>query len=380
MTTLESVKGGLRLLCREADRPTWYRLAAAALVIIAASALSAAAPLFLKHLIDALATPGLRSDVTSASIAGALYALALTGSRVLAEIRPWLTGTVEQRLSAGIRLRCFEHLMRLPLAFHLQQGSGSLQQNINQATVGTRMLMMAIVGSILPVLIEIAFIVTILGQQTQLALVGCILVSSLVYVGLFAHEAKRLGARSSDVVQASTRSHAVLADHLCSVEAIKCNTAIGHSRRRLADATKAEVQRWLMLHRQRLRMGAYSHYWDICEAPHRISLDRAFTLASNMDGTWLVNRRCLQLVRCSACGSEHIGPIVSDATNAAPDCPFCPVIHRYQLDPRLQARFPHRPQAAAADLHLSILALMRKHPLHLHPAVHVDGQQVAASA
>lgn len=127
-------------------------------------------------------------------------------------------------------------------------------------------------------------------------------------------------------------------------------------------------------------LGAYAYYRDICEAPYRIILDRAFTLASNMDGIWLVRKRCLQLVRCSACGSEHIGPIVSDATNTAPDCPFCPVIHRYLLDPRLQARFPHRPQAAAADLHLSILALMRKHPLHLHPVAHTDGERVAASA
>lgn len=315
MSTLESVNGGLRLLCREADRPTWCRLAAAALVIIVASALSATAPLFLKHLIDSLAATGPSSDLAAASVAGALYALALTGSRVLAEIRPWLTGTVEQRLSAGVRLRCFEHLMRLPLAFHLQQGSGSLLQNINQATVGTRMLMMAIVGSILPVLIEIAFIVTILGQQTQLALVGCILVSSLVYVGLFSHEAKRLGARSSDVVQASTRSHAVLADHLCNVEAIKCNTAIDHSCRRLADATTAEVQRWLRLHRQRLRMGLSTVFVFGMAVTACLFLSGQAVAAGTLTlgGFVLANVYILQIIR----PLEALGSGVRDVVQAA---------------------------------------------------------------
>ncbi|WP_418319626.1 ATP-binding cassette domain-containing protein [Piscinibacter sakaiensis] len=255
MTLITTVMDGIRLLCQEADRPTCWRLAATTLAITAASALSAAAPLALKHLIDALATPGLRSDLAAALVAGALYALALTASRILAEIRPWLTGAIEQKLSAGVRLRCFAHLMRLPLAFHLQQRSGSLMQTINQATVGTRMLMMATVGAILPVLIEIAFIIVILGQLTQPALVGCILLSSLVYVGLFAHEASLLSRRSGAVVQATVRTHGVLADYLCNVEAIKCNNAAGLASRQLADATVAERSLWSMLHRQRARMG-----------------------------------------------------------------------------------------------------------------------------
>ena len=127
-------------------------------------------------------------------------------------------------------------------------------------------------------------------------------------------------------------------------------------------------------------LGAYSHYREICESPHRISLDRAFNLASNMDGIWLARKRCLHLVRCSACGSEYIGTIVSVDTAATPCCPFCPVLQRYALDPRLQAHFPERPIVGAGDLQVGVMALMRKHPLHLYGEGQADNRPAAVRA
>lgn len=245
----------VRLLSREANPATCWRLAAALLATCAASALSAAAPLALKHLIDALATPGPSREPVTALVVGALYALAITVSRILAEIRPWLTGASEQQLSASVRERCFEHLMLLPLAFHLQQRSGSLVQTINQATVGTRMLLMALVGAVVPVVVEIGTIIAILGQQAPPTIVACIFASSLIYVGLFVREASRLSVRSSGVVQASMQTQALLADYIGHVEAIKCNNAVGLACRRLSDRTATEQQRWAKLHRQRARMG-----------------------------------------------------------------------------------------------------------------------------
>lgn len=112
-------------------------------------------------------------------------------------------------------------------------------------------------------------------------------------------------------------------------------------------------------------LGAYSHYREICDPPHRITLDRALDLASHVDGIWLARHCSLDLVTCAACGSEYLATLGCEKGSAAEDCPFCVLIQRYRVDRRLQLHFPTRPLVSAADLQVGVMALMRSHPLHL---------------
>ncbi|WP_418319650.1 FlhC family transcriptional regulator [Piscinibacter sakaiensis] len=116
-------------------------------------------------------------------------------------------------------------------------------------------------------------------------------------------------------------------------------------------------------------LGAYSHYTEVCDPPYRINLDRALDLASHLDGIWLSRGRSLELIRCPACGSEHLATLGSE-TRFGSDCPFCALIQRYRVDPRLRAHFPARPPLAASDFQIGVMSLMRSSPLHLQPEAH----------
>jgi flagellar transcriptional activator FlhC len=88
-------------------------------------------------------------------------------------------------------------------------------------------------------------------------------------------------------------------------------------------------------------VSGYKHYRQVCTAQLRISFDRAFDLASHMDGLWLVREPNFSLMTCVSCTSQYVA---SPSANAiADDCPFCKLIRRYRRDPRLQASFPMKP-------------------------------------
>jgi flagellar transcriptional activator FlhC len=104
-------------------------------------------------------------------------------------------------------------------------------------------------------------------------------------------------------------------------------------------------------------VAAYRHYQSLSQPPHRISFDRAFDLASHVDGIWAAGAVALSLVPCAACGSEHlaaVGPIAA----ACEHCPFCRLLQRYPCDRRLQTSFPSRPACVAMALHRTIAAIV----------------------
>lgn len=106
-------------------------------------------------------------------------------------------------------------------------------------------------------------------------------------------------------------------------------------------------------------VAAYRHYQSLCQAPHRISFDRAFDLASHVDGIWAAGAVALSLVPCAACGSEHlaaVGPFASTCEH----CPFCRLLQRYPGDRRLQASFPSRPARETMALQRTISAIVQE--------------------
>jgi len=87
---------------------------------------------------------------------------------------------------------------------------------------------------------------------------------------------------------------------------------------------------------------AYRYYRSVYQEPHRISFDRAFDLASHTDGLWVANTPSFALVECDACGSEFLDALVGEAA-AAGACPFCRLVRRAELDPRVRDSFPRPP-------------------------------------
>lgn len=88
-------------------------------------------------------------------------------------------------------------------------------------------------------------------------------------------------------------------------------------------------------------VGAYRHYQVVCQAPHRISFDRAFDLASHTDGIWIAKSSSFSILICPTCRSEFLAAL--GTVPASDGCPFCKLVQRYGTDPRVQSSFPARP-------------------------------------
>ncbi len=108
-------------------------------------------------------------------------------------------------------------------------------------------------------------------------------------------------------------------------------------------------------------VAAYRHYGSICEAPQRISFDRAFDLAAHTDGLWLTSVQSFSLVACPTCHSEYLAAYGS-APRSNDECPFCKLVQRYGTDQRVQASFPVRPLPDLSEVELGAHRLLNRRP------------------
>lgn len=106
-------------------------------------------------------------------------------------------------------------------------------------------------------------------------------------------------------------------------------------------------------------VAAYRHYGSVCEAPQRISFDRAFDLAAHTDGLWLTSVQSFSLVACPTCHSEYLAAYGS-APRSNDECPFCKLVQRYGTDQRVQASFPVRPLPDLSEIELGAHRLLNR--------------------
>lgn len=107
---------------------------------------------------------------------------------------------------------------------------------------------------------------------------------------------------------------------------------------------------------------AYRAYQAVTRPPSRISLDRAFNLASHIDGIWLARSPAFTVSRCHQCGCDHLAAIGTPQVTHA-ECPFCKLLARFDHDPRIQASYRDRSAQGPDASHLDLIEqLHRRHP------------------
>jgi hypothetical protein len=96
-------------------------------------------------------------------------------------------------------------------------------------------------------------------------------------------------------------------------------------------------------------ISAYRYYQSVYRAPHRISFDRAFDLASHTEGCWIAKSASFHVLTCPRCCSQYLDAI---GTLAAAErlCLFCRLIDRHRRDPRLTASAVGIPPAFTEDV------------------------------
>jgi flagellar transcriptional activator FlhC len=106
-------------------------------------------------------------------------------------------------------------------------------------------------------------------------------------------------------------------------------------------------------------VSGYRHYQTSCHQQPRVSFDRAFDLASHIDGLWLARKSNFSLLNCPVCASQYVAAVsVHPVSNH--ECPFCKLVSRYQRDPRIQSSFPVRDLPDVSSLQLGMVALPRR--------------------
>ena len=315
MLRSDRVAEALRLLISEMDRAVVWRLGLTLTIVVAGGLLAGLAPLALKGVVDAVAaSTEHRIPNASTLVFGLLYLGALCSGRLLIEIRPLLASTAEQRLFARLRQRFFAHLLDLRLAFHLERRTGALVQTLQQASTGYQLIVVHLIDSVVPVLVEVVTVILVLIHLGQGALMATFAATALAYVAVFALGTAGLRQRARDVSDASIDTQAMLTDSLLHCETIKCFNAEPAARGRLAKHSYELERRWLGLYRQRARMGLAQ------TATFTVSVTVSLWLAAeavaqgtlSVGGFVLANAYMLQVVR----PLEMLGVAVRDLSHA----------------------------------------------------------------
>lgn len=247
-----TLRSALRLISAQADRTLLLNLGITLLLVGLSGALAAASPLALKHLIDAAAATTHAASADNAGKAlrdGAIYLLVLVGGRLAVDVRPLVTGKIEQKVAAALRQRFFEHLLRLPMAYLIHRRSGEVQHSVDLATAGSQLIISHVANSLTPVLVELAGMAVILTGLDQPALVIGFGVIAVMYLLVFSLSASRYKKHARDVSEASLDVHAQLGEGIGNVETLRCFSAGPQAEGALKDASSLLTSRWFKFHR-----------------------------------------------------------------------------------------------------------------------------------
>lgn len=289
------------LLRRDADRRVRLQLLAALLLVGGSGLLAALAPVALKALVDAVAghTDGGDHGPWHLVALGSAYVLALCGSRALADLGPRHTGIADQRLDRRLTDRFVGHLLHQSMASLLRRRAGELLRSLDMASAACRVVVLQLVNSVVPALVEALVMAVVLLKLGQPALVAAFAVTAALYAAVFVTGARRLAPMAGRVSAAHLALHAQLAENLQHVETLRCLGAEAQARQGVDAAGEVLEDRWEHLHRMRACIAL------VVTAVFALSVAASLLLAADavargtlsMGGFVLANVYMLQLAR-----------------------------------------------------------------------------------
>ena len=299
----------------EADGFIKQRLMAVVGFVIITATFSALAPVALKFAVDGLGTGWFKSldvallqdwgisDQSSLIIGPALliliYIFSLWLSRISGELRWYFYGTADQRLHRNISRRLFDHVLKLPLAFHLDRQTGALNQTLAQGIAGYSILLNHMVFTIFPVIIEIILISAVLAVFLSPGFIIILLLSVVGYGVVFAIGVAQITGPSREVSSTQIEAYASLTDSILNSETVKYFTAEGLINEQYDSRLAKAESGWATFYACKTRNGL------LIACVFALSLGSAITLAASqvMQGSMtigdfvLINAYMLQIIR-----------------------------------------------------------------------------------
>ncbi len=235
----------LRLLRQEIDSRLKIMSAVALLLVLVSSAMAALSPVLLKLIIDHLTDPGKRQEaylLVGFLVVGYVGSQWLT--RSLGELRSLVVGRLDQRVHRRLSIRLFEHVMALPLRFHLDRKTGALSQALTNALLGYRLVVQHLVLTVLPVVLELGTMSAVLLVLNQSIFLWIMAATLGCYLTAFSIGAVSLSKPARAVSEAHIDANALLTDSIINYETVKSFCAERHTKQRMEDAFAQTEGRW----------------------------------------------------------------------------------------------------------------------------------------
>ncbi|WP_066253064.1 ABCB family ABC transporter ATP-binding protein/permease [Hydrogenophaga flava] len=161
-----------------------WRVIAALVFMVAAKGANVGVPLLLKELVDAMTIkPGSAMALLVVPLGLIVaYGLLRLSTSVFTELRELVFAKATEGATRSIALQVFGHLHALSLRFHLERQTGGMTRDIERGTRGVQSLISYSLYSIFPTLIEVAFVLTLLGTKFDMGYVWITLVALVLYI------------------------------------------------------------------------------------------------------------------------------------------------------------------------------------------------------
>jgi ABC-type transport system involved in Fe-S cluster assembly fused permease/ATPase subunit len=241
-------------LWKARDRGSVVWLAVAMIAVSAGGLAAALGPLALAKLVDLLADRQARTSPMALAMIAA-YVAALLVQRMFEQVQAYAYGRGEQRLMRKLSAQAFEHMLRLPMAFHLEARSGALSQTLVDGAMGLRLVLYHLVMTVAPVAVQLTaagFVMVGLFDPT----IGLVLSAAMVaYAGVFAWGVARQSGPARAISAAQIDAGGLAADGLMNVEAVKSFTAESRVAARYDGALAARETQWRLFLGRRLTNG-----------------------------------------------------------------------------------------------------------------------------
>jgi ATP-binding cassette subfamily B protein len=217
------------------------RMAAALLFLIGAKAASVGVPLLLKRLVDALS---IRPDDPRALIVvpiGLLlgYAGLRLATTLFTELRELVFARATHGAAKRIALETFTHLHALSLRFHLERQTGGLTRDIERGTRALQTLVSYSLYTIIPTLVELTFVLVLLGTRFDTGYVWITLGALLLY-GVFTITVTEWRTKYRKAMnELDSKAHTRAIDALLNFETVKYFNNEGFEARRYEQGLEA---------------------------------------------------------------------------------------------------------------------------------------------
>lgn len=231
-----------------------WRLVWVLLLVVISAILTALGPVALKFLVD-----GFTGHDRGLSIAPLLlvilYALSQWLARIAGEVRDFMYRRIRRRMFRTLSERLFAHLMDLPLRFHLDRHTGAVSETLSNGLEGLQLVLNQLVATILPVTVELATVLVILGRVAPPPFLALFCGALLLYTGAFGYSATGVSKSARRAAAARLDAGAAITDGLLNYETVKYFTAESTVQERVRKALARSETEWLTFSRTFARNG-----------------------------------------------------------------------------------------------------------------------------